>query len=213
MEPGAQEPENQEAPAPVAAEEVRVEAPSVEGLAPEEAPAAAPMTFREIEDLAVVGRVGGLRWFIGAQKWVLLGAALAALGLAAGLWVLLAPENGGGHEDIEAPVVTEREVMRRAVVKAPDGLVVRDVKADFVEDAKEGTVFVVKGLMQNTGSAVLTVPAFQVEILDRAGQVADVWPAAMPHATLDAGEVMDWEVSFTHPPVEEMAGWRGNFVK
>lgn len=194
-----------------------VEAPSVE----EHAPAAVgdmPVlkeeeTFHPVEDIAGVARQGGWRWFLGGKKWIVLGTLVAAAGLSAGLWVLMSPAPKDADVDMDAPVVTTPEVMKREVVKAPAGVVIEDVSSGFSTGERDELVFSVKGVLDNTGKDKVTLPELQVELVNAEGGVADVWPVKLDKGTLAAGEKVPWEVHFSHPPVDEMTGWRAQFVK
>ena len=174
----------------------------------------------DIDHMAGVGRMGGLRALAGGEKWLWLALILCVVGILGGVWSLL----GGGAKPAQSDAdeigskvaaVSDTAPVEAAkqVTTAPEGLQLRDVKAEFVTGDKAGVTFEVKGSLKNTTSATMVLPGVQVELVDKKGEVADVWPVKLTRSSIAGGGELSWGVSFTNPPTEEMAGWRAVFVK
>lgn len=149
----------------------------------------------------------------GPRKWLTLALVLCVVGVAGGGYVMWQHFAAGG----EAPAAAGEFAAPAAAegiktVPAPEGVVLLDVAARFNQDEKAGLSFEVAGKVKNGGSQTVTLPGLQVELLDKDGKVRDLWPVTLIKGELTPGEELPWKVTFTNPPVEEMAGWRAEWV-
>lgn len=191
------------------AEDVLPAVEKVEEQAPE--PAAV-----DLGAAAEVGQRGWLAWFYGPNLWRMLGWGLILAGLLAGGWVVWHAwqehDDLGKHQEAAVEDVPLLAMEEPVVIPPPQGVVLQGVRAEFIGEG-DGVVLAVRGQVKNVGDAAVTLPQLQVELLGRDGKVADVWPVRLANHQLLPAVSLGWEVSFTNPPLKELAGWRAVFVK
>ena len=214
---------------PVVEEEV---APVVEAVAegdiasPEDAPPTEEMIVQRTPGVDALVRVGGWRqyvrggniWRTGAMTFILLGVVAGGF-VAYGKMTAQAPERDGVDESSHGQVVSSTMLAETKdtsqVVQPPKGVVLHRVRgeATSVEGKNGGVALTVRGLLSNTTSDSIVVPAMQLELLGDDGKVADLWPVSGVSGTLQGGAEQAWTVSLTAPDMSAVKGWRVVFVK
>jgi predicted Zn finger-like uncharacterized protein len=180
------------------------------------APPSEEMLVQRTPGVEVMAQAGGWRRLVrGDNVWRSGAVAFVCVGILLGCgvfwWTFFMGGEVRGHKMVEvvAPVVQVS-----AVVQPPKGLVLHRVRSEVkdVEGEGGGVALTVRGLLANTTSNTLNVPAMRLELLGKDGAVADMWPVSGIAGTLQPKGEQAWVVSLTAPDMASIQGWRVVFV-
>lgn len=162
-------------------------------------------------------RVGGWRRFVrGDNIWRSGATGFIILGIVAGAGVFWMKTRPAEMVQTDTkPVAAADTVTPSEVVPAPKGVVLHRVHGEVTDlTGKQGGVaLTVRGLLANTTSDTVVVPALRLELLGPDGKVADMWPVSGVSGTLLPGSEQAWTVSLSAPDMSAVRGWRVVFVK
>lgn len=178
--------------------------------------AADDMLLRRAPGLDAVVRVGGWRqWVRGSNSWRLGAVGLIGLGMLAGAWVVWGKLHPEAEIVVAKPVpVEEAKRVDAEVIQPPKGVVLHRVHGDISEltGPEGGVALTVRGLLTNTSSNTVVVPALRLELLGNDGKVADLWPVSGVSGTLAPQAEQAWTVSLSAPDMRAIEGWRVVFI-
>lgn len=176
-----------------------------------------PDVIQRTPNVEALTNVGGWQqWLRGENIWRTGAVVVLALGVLAGagtVWWRMRLHAEPKTEAAKVEAVTAPHEPQ--LVDPPAGVVLHRVRGDVskIDGEQGGVALTVRGLLANTTSATVTVPALQLELLGDDGKVADMWPVSGVSGTLPPQDEQAWTVSLTAPDMSSIKGWRIVFVK